>query len=75
MQAAKREYDAKLDSKRRITIRNAVRELTVPYQISSNTLSMMDKAVENLKIGRVSEPVVFADNLTRIAINYELSST
>ena len=83
MQAASREYDAKLDSRRRITIRNAgfeyyhvqelnngviilePRELTVPFQISSNTLSMMDSAVENLKAGKVSEPVElsqFAEN-------------
>ena len=61
-----REYDAKLDSKKRITLRNAVfeyyhvsemedgriilepRELVKPFSISANTLSMMDKAVENV---------------------------
>ena len=61
-----REYDAKLDSKKRITLRNAVfeyyhvsemedgriilepRELVKPFSISANTLSMMDKAVENM---------------------------
>ena len=75
MQTAIREYDAKLDTKRRLTLRNAnfdyyhvqemdngtimlePRELTVPFQISANTLSMMDKAVENLKSGKVSEPI------------------
>lgn len=75
MQTAIREYDAKLDTKRRLTLRNAnfdyyhvqemdngtimlePRELTVPFQISANTLSMMDKAVENLKSGKASEPI------------------
>ena len=75
MQTAIREYDAKLDTKRRLTLRNAnfdyyhvqemndgtiilePRELTVPFQISVNTLSMMDKAVENMKAGKVSAPI------------------
>lgn len=79
---AKREYDAKLDSKRRITIRNAgfeyyhvqelnngviilePRGLTDPFQISSNTLLMMDSAVENLKAGRESEPVELSQSIT-----------
>ena len=70
-----REYDAKIDSKKRVTLRNAVfeyyhvqemadgviilepRELTAPFQVSANTLSMMDKAVDNMKKGTVSEPV------------------
>ena len=68
-----REYDAKLDSKKRITLRNAVfdyfhvseledgriilepRELVKPFSVSANTLSMMDKAVENMKNNKVSE--------------------
>ena len=67
-----REYDAKLDSKKRITLRNAVfdyfhvseledgrillepRELVKPFSVSANTLSMMDKAVENMKNNKVS---------------------
>lgn len=67
-----REYDAKLDSKKRITLRNAVfdyfhvsemedgrivlepRELVKPFSVSSNTLLMMDKAIENLKNNKVS---------------------
>ena len=67
-----REYDAKLDSKKRITLRNAVfeyfhvseledgrivlepRELVKPFSVSSNTLSMMDQAVENMKNNKVS---------------------
>ena len=75
MQTAIREYDAKLDTKRRLTLRNTnfdyyhvqemndgtiilePRELTVPFQISANTLSMMDKAVENMKAGKVSAPI------------------
>ena len=68
-----REYDAKLDSKKRITLRNAIfdyfhvsemedgrivlepRELVKPFSVSANTLSMMDKSVENMKNNRVSE--------------------
>ena len=68
-----REYDAKLDSKKRITLRNAVfdyfhvtemedgrvvlepRELVEPFRVSSNTLAMMDAAVENMKNAKVSE--------------------
>ena len=75
MQTAIREYDAKLDSKRRITLRNSnfeyyhvqemeggtivlePRELTVPFQISANTLAMMDESVKNLRAGKVSGPV------------------
>ena len=67
-----REYDAKLDSKKRITLRNAIfeyfhvseledgriilepRELVKPFSVSANTLSMMDKAVENIKDYKVS---------------------
>ena len=75
MQPAIREYDAKLDSKRRITLRNAAfeyyhvqeldngsillepRELTAPFQVSSNSLAMMDKSMENMKAGYVSQPL------------------
>ena len=75
MAAMVQEYDAKLDSRRRITIRNtpyeyyhveeyedgiiklAPRELTVPFQISKNTLQMMDSAIENFNKGVVSEEV------------------
>ena len=67
-----REYDAKLDSKKRITLRNAAfdyfhvfeledgrivlepRELVKPFSVSANTLSMMDKAMENMKNNKVS---------------------
>ncbi len=72
---ALKSYDAKIDSKKRITIRNTTfeyfhveeyddgrivlepRELTKPFQVSKNTLTMMDSAVENFKNGNVSEPV------------------
>ena len=76
MNLAVREYDAKIDSKKRLTLRsNTVfeyyhvqemadgviilepRELTAPFQVSANTLSMMDEAVNNLKNGVVSEVV------------------
>ena len=68
-------YDAKIDSKKRITLRNTKfeyfhveeyddgrivlepRELTAPFQVSANTLKMMDSAMENLKEGKVSEKI------------------
>ena len=75
MSIAIREYDAKVDSKKRVTLRNTIfeyfhvqemdngvivlepRELTVPFQVSANTLHMMDESVQNLKEGAVSEAV------------------
>ena len=75
MEAISRTYDAKVDSKRRITLRRArfeyynvkeyqdgsillePRELAVPFSVSANTLAMMDAAMENLKGGKVSDPV------------------
>jgi hypothetical protein len=33
------------------------RELTVPFQVSANTLSMMDTAIRNMKAGIVSEAI------------------
>ena len=75
MSVTVREYDAKIDSKKRVTLRNTAfeyyhvqemadgviilepRELTAPFQVSANSLSMMDEAVNNMKNGVVSEPV------------------
>lgn len=75
MAAAIKEYDAKLDTKRRITLRNVhfeyyhvseyddgtivlePRELTAPFQVSANTLNMMDSAVQNMKAGKVSDEI------------------
>jgi hypothetical protein len=75
MSVAIREYDAKIDSKKRLTLRNAnfeyfhvqemsdgiiilePRELTAPFQVSANTLSMMDESVSNMKKGVVSEAI------------------
>jgi hypothetical protein len=72
MEAVVREYDAKLDSKKRLTLREAgyeyyhvsvlpdqrivlePRVLTTPFEVSANTLKMMDSAVENMKKGKVS---------------------
>ena len=72
MDTAIREYDAKLDSKNRLTLRDAgfeyyhvsvfpdqrillePRVLTAPFEVSANTLKMMDKSVENMKKGMVS---------------------
>ena len=79
MPNAVREYDAKLDSKRRLTLRSTYfeyyhvremedgtillepRELTAPFQVSANTLSMMDAAMKNMKAGKVSAPVDLSD--------------
>ncbi len=70
-----KEYEAKLDSKHRITIRGSdfqyfqvkqygdghlellPRVLVDPKEISGNTLKMMDKSIDNLKKGKVSEPI------------------
>ena len=75
MQSAIREYDAKLDAKKRITLRSVLfeyyhvseyddgriilepRELAVPFQVSANTLAMMDGSIQNLKAGKVSDAI------------------
>ena len=72
MKKAIKEYDAKTDSKKRITLRETPfeyyhvehyadgrimlepRELVAPFQVSENTLSMMDQSMENMKAGKVS---------------------
>lgn len=79
MQVAVKEYDAKLDTKKRITLRSVIFEyyhvseyedgrillepriLTSPFQISANTLAMMDASVSNLKNGSVSDAVDLSD--------------
>lgn len=73
------EYDARLDSKKRLTLRGAkamyyrVREkkdgtielsprvLVHPDAISIKTLEMIDKSVDQLKKGNVSEPIDLDD--------------
>ena len=75
MSLAVKEYDTKIDSKKRLTLRSALfeyyhvkemadgviilepRELTAPFQVSANTLSMMDESVNNLKKGKISAPL------------------
>ena len=75
MLQAVREYDSKIDSKKRLTLRSAPfsyyhvaeyadgkiilepRELTAPFQVSANTLEMMDNAVQNVKDGIVSDEI------------------
>lgn len=75
MEPVIREYDAKLDSKKRLTLRGAKYEyyhvsvlpdqriileprvLTTPFEVSANTLKIMDKSVENMKNGKVSPAV------------------
>jgi ppGpp synthetase/RelA/SpoT-type nucleotidyltranferase len=75
MQGTVREYDAKLDTKKRVTLRSVPfnyyhvmeyadgrivmepRELTAPFQISANSLAMMDESMQNLKEGKVSDKI------------------
>lgn len=75
MESAIREYDAKLDSKKRLTLREAgyeyyhvsvlpdqrivlePRVLTTPFEVSANTLKMMDNSVDNMKKGKVSPAI------------------
>lgn len=72
---AVKSYDAKIDSKKRITLRNALfeyfhveeyndgriilepRVLEKPFEVSANTLNMIDSSIENLKKGDVSAPI------------------
>jgi hypothetical protein len=72
MEAVIREYDAKLDSKKRLTLREVgdeyyhvsvlpdqrivlePRVLTTPFEVSENSLKMMDSGVEKMKKGKVS---------------------
>lgn len=74
MQAVK-EYDARIDAKKRVTLRGAKysnyhvleypngqivfepRELVAPFEVSANTLLMMDAAVSNIKKGKTSQPI------------------
>lgn len=75
MQTTIKEYDAKLDAKKRVTLRSVPfdyyhvteyidgrivlepRELTAPFQISANSLAMMDASMQNMKEGRVSDKI------------------
>ena len=75
MSLATLQYDAKVDSRKRITLRDArfeyyhavqyddgrillePRELVAPFQISENTLRMMDQSMENLGLSKVSDAI------------------
>jgi len=75
MPAIVKEYDARIDVKKRVTLRGATyanyhvqeypngrivlepRELVAPFEVSLNTLGMMDSAIENVKKGKASKPV------------------
>ena len=85
---AVKSYDAKIDSKKRITLRNALYEyfhieeyadgkivleprvLVKPFEVSKNTLAMMDSSVENFKNGIVS-----GDSRSRIGIQLKQSDS
>ncbi len=76
---ALKEYDAKTDNKKRITLRGKAydyyhvtefengrielepRVLSQPFEISENTLNMIDSAAENFKKGVVSDPIDLSD--------------
>ena len=76
---AVKEYDAKLDSKKRLTLRSGgfeyyhvseygdgrivlePRVLASPFEVSANTLDMMDEAVRNVKEGKALEAVDLSD--------------
>ncbi|MDO4197809.1 MAG: hypothetical protein Q4D13_02315 [Erysipelotrichaceae bacterium] len=75
MQNVIKSYVAKVDSKKRVTLKSTLfdyyqveefadgklllspRQLTEPFTVSENTLSMMDSAMENYKEGKVSEKI------------------
>ncbi len=75
MPAAVKEYDARMDVKKRVTLRGArydnyhvqeypdgkivlePRVLVAPFELSRNSLGMMDSAMANLKKGKVSKPI------------------
>lgn len=75
MEAIVKEYDAKIDTKKRITLRGSSYEyyhviefpngkieleprvLVEPFDISEDTLRMVDASMENLKKGEVSKPI------------------
>ena len=75
MQNMVREYDAKLDTKKRVTLRSVLfdyyhvteyddgcivmepRELTAPFQISANSLAMIDASMRNMKERKVSDKI------------------
>ncbi len=83
MSSVAKQYDTKIDSKNRFTIRGSKfdyyhvteyndghielvpRVLVDPNVISKNSLNMMDKSVENLKNGKVSDPVDFSKYLEK----------
>jgi len=75
MNAAVKEYEARIDMKKRVTLRGAQydnyhvleysdgrivlepRELVAPFELSRNTLAMMDTAIANVMKGKTSDPV------------------
>jgi hypothetical protein len=75
MPAAVKEYDARMDVKKRVTLRGArydnyhvqeypdgkivlePRVLVAPFELSRNSLGMMDSAMANLKKGKASKPI------------------
>ncbi len=75
MDAIVKEYDAKIDTKKRITLRGSSYEyyhviefpngkieleprvLVEPFEISEDTLRMVDASMANLKKGKASKPI------------------
>ncbi len=78
MEAAVKEYDAKIDTKKRITLRGSSydyyhvvefsngrielqpRVLVEPFEISEDSLHMIDQSMANLKKGKASDPIDLA---------------
>lgn len=76
---ALKNYDVRIDSKKRITLRGAKymyynvkeyengciilepRVLSIPESISKRTLEDMDKAIRNIRLKKVSEPIDLTD--------------
>lgn len=81
MPTAVKEYNARMDMKKRVTLRGAQysnyhvqeypdgrivlepRELVAPFEVSRNTLGMMDSAMANIKKGKPSKPVDLSSDI------------
>ncbi len=55
MDVAVKEYDAKIDSRKRIELEPRV--LVEPFEISEDSLRMVDVSMANMKKGKASEPI------------------
>ena len=51
-----KEYDAHLDAKKRVTLRDAQTEYYA-VNVSKRSLKMLEASAKNFKAGKVSEPI------------------